>query len=166
LGVRLYLNLATDRTFLFRDPAVRVQACVPASDLAAALEKLEQVARDDARWLPRYSDLRYITRHFSDIVQRELPCAESQLKLMIHSRGEIGGCWGHDAQSNVRELPIAEIVDGINYRSEHERFFRKECVGCGSNYSLNLRWRPSTYVQDALWWLRLRSLKRAEKPSR
>jgi MoaA/NifB/PqqE/SkfB family radical SAM enzyme len=166
LGVRLYLNLATDRTFLFRDPAVRAQACVPASDLAAALEKLEQVARDDARWLPRYSDLRYITRHFSDIVQRRLPCAESQLKLMIHSRGEIGGCWGHDAQSNVRELPIAEIVDGISYRSEHERFFRKECVGCGSNYSLNLRWRPSTYVQDALWWLRLRSLKRAEKPSR
>jgi hypothetical protein len=85
LGVRLYLNLATDKTFLFRDPAVSAQARVPADDLAVALEKFEQVAREDARWLPRYSDLRYIPRHFDDIVQRGLPCAESQLKLMIHA---------------------------------------------------------------------------------
>jgi MoaA/NifB/PqqE/SkfB family radical SAM enzyme len=159
LGVRLYLNLATDKTFLFRDPAVSAQARVPADDLAVALAKLEQVAREDARWLPRYSDLRYIPRHFDDIVQRGLPCAESQLKLMIHSRGEIGGCWGHGSQFNVRELSIAEVIDGTSYRSEHARFFRKECVGCGSNYSLNLRWRPGTYLQDVLWRLGFRNLR-------
>ena len=159
LGVRLYLNLATDKTFLFRDSVVSAQARVPADDLAVALEKFERVAREDPRWLPRYSDLRYIPRHFDDIVQRGLPCAESQLKLMIHSGGEIGGCWGHDSASNVRELPIAEVIDGAGYRSEHARFFRKECVGCGSNYSLNLRWRPGTYLQDVLWRLRLRNLR-------
>jgi MoaA/NifB/PqqE/SkfB family radical SAM enzyme len=164
LRVRLYLNLATDRTFLFRDPAVRGQAHVPQDGLAVALERLEKVARADSRWLPRYSDLRYLSRHFSDIVQHRLPCAESQLKLMIHSRGEIGGCWGHDPQFNVRERSIAQVIEGTHYRNEHARFFRKECVGCGSNYSLNLRWRPGTYIQDVLWRLGFLSLHGAKAP--
>jgi MoaA/NifB/PqqE/SkfB family radical SAM enzyme len=156
--VRLYLNLATDRTFLFRDEEVSREAQVPRRELAVALQRLERLARRDPRWLPRYSDLRYIPRHFQDIVQRDIPCAESQLKLMIHSRGEIGGCWAHDPSFNVRELPIAAVIDGAHYRQEHARLFRKDCVGCGSNYSLNLRWRPATYVQDALWRLGRRSL--------
>jgi len=157
-GVRLYLNLATDRTFLFRHPEVTDQAQVLPRDLAVALQRLDRLARRDRRWLPRYSDLRYIPRHFQDVVQSDVPCAESQLKLMIHSRGEIGGCWGHDAEFNVRRTPVAEVIDGEHYRQEHTRLFRKECVGCGSNYSLNLRWRPGTYLQDALWRLGRRSL--------
>jgi MoaA/NifB/PqqE/SkfB family radical SAM enzyme len=156
--VRLYLNLATDRTFLFRDKEVSQETQVPDADLAVALERLDRLARRDPRWLPRYSDLRYIPRHFQDVVQRDIPCAESQLKLMIHSRGEIGGCWAHDPRFNVREMPIAEVIDGEHYRQEHTRLFRKECVGCGSNYSLNLRWRPGTYIQDTLWRLGHRRL--------
>jgi MoaA/NifB/PqqE/SkfB family radical SAM enzyme len=156
--VRLYLNLATDRTFLFRDKEVSQETQVPEADLAVALERLDRLARRDPRWLPRYSDLRYIPRHFQDVIQRDIPCAESQLKLMIHSRGEIGGCWAHDPRFNVREMPIAEVIDGEHYRQEHARLFRKECVGCGSNYSLNLRWRPGTYIQDALWRLGHRRL--------
>ena len=54
-----------------------------------------------------FSDLDYVPRHFGDIVQRSLPCAESQLKLMVHSRGEIGGCWAHDPVFNVRETSVA-----------------------------------------------------------
>jgi MoaA/NifB/PqqE/SkfB family radical SAM enzyme len=158
LRVRLYLNLATDKTFLFRDPAVTDHVRIPQDDLSKALEQLERVARADKRWLPRYSDLSYISRHFGDIVQRSLPCAESQIKLMIHSRGEIGGCWGHDPNFNVRNLPIEQVIEDTHYRDEHARFFRKECVGCGSNYSLNLRWRPGTYVQDVLWQLGVRRL--------
>jgi MoaA/NifB/PqqE/SkfB family radical SAM enzyme len=158
IRVRLYLNLATDRTFLFRHAEVTREADVPRRELTDALGRLEELARRDSRWLPRYSDLRYIPRHFRDVVQADLPCAESQLKLMIHSRGEIGGCWGHDPTSNVRETPVAEVIDSAHYRQEHTRLFRKECVGCGSNYSLNLRWRPRTYVDDVLWRLRRRSL--------
>ena len=165
IGVRLYLNLATDRTFLFRHAEVTREAEVPQPELAAALERLEELARRDSRWLPRYSDLRYIPRHFRDVVQTDLPCVESQLKLMIHSRGEIGGCWGHDPGSNVRDTPVAEVIAGEQYREEHTRLFRKECVGCGSNYSLNLRWRPRTYVEDGLWRLRRRRLTDAETPA-
>jgi MoaA/NifB/PqqE/SkfB family radical SAM enzyme len=158
LGVRLYLNLASDRTFLFRHEEVSKQARIERDELAAALREVEELARTDRRHLPRFSDLRYIPKHFSDIVQSDLPCAESQLKLMVHSRGEVGGCWGHDPGRNVRENPLAAIIDGEDYRREHERLFRKQCVGCGSNYSLNLRWRPGTYVQDALWRAGRRSL--------
>jgi hypothetical protein len=70
----------------------------------------------------------------------------------------VGGCSGHDASTNVRQRPIREIVDSPEYREEHTRFFAKQCVGCGSNYSLNLRWRPGTYLQDALWRLHRRSV--------
>jgi MoaA/NifB/PqqE/SkfB family radical SAM enzyme len=156
--VNLYLNLASDETFLFRDEAVHEQTQVDPARLAAVLAQLEARARADSSYLPRFSDLRYIPGHFSDIVQRDLPCAESQLKLMVRSRGEVGGCWGHDAGASVRESSIREIVDSPGYREEHARFFAKQCVGCGSNYSLNLRWRPRTYVEDTLWRLHRRSL--------
>jgi MoaA/NifB/PqqE/SkfB family radical SAM enzyme len=158
LRVRLYLNVATDRTFLFRAEEVGGLAAVADERLRAAMEEVERLARDDPRYLPRYSDLAYVRRHFQEPRQRGLPCAESQLKLMIHSRGEIGGCWGHDPGQNVRETPIADVIRADRYRAEHARLFRKDCVGCGANYSLNLRVRPATYAQDALWRLGLRSL--------
>jgi AdoMet-dependent heme synthase len=151
LRVQLYLNLATDQTFLFRAPEVGRQKRVESSGITQALRRLEDVKRADPRWLPRYSDLKYIPGHFSDIVQRDVPCAESQLKLMIHSRGEIGGCWAHNPVTTVRERSVAEVIASRHYREEHARFFRKDCVGCGSNYSLNLRWRPVTYLDDLLW---------------
>jgi MoaA/NifB/PqqE/SkfB family radical SAM enzyme len=151
LRVQLYLNLATDHTFLFRAPEVARQKRLDAGDIAAALGELEDIKRRDPRWLPRYSDLRYIPGHFSELVQRDVPCAESQLKLMIHSRGEIGGCWAHDPAVNVRDRSVADVIASAHYREEHARLFRKDCVGCGSNYSLNLRWLPTTYMSDLLW---------------
>jgi len=158
LRVQLYLNLATDRTFLFRDGQVSIETRVDGDHLSAAMAMVEQLLRDDRRFVPRYSELAYVRRHFEDRLQGDLPCAESQLKVMIHSTGELGGCWGHDATSNVRDTPVAQILDGQAYREEHARFFRKDCVGCGSNYALNLAWRPSSYVHDALWRLGRRRL--------
>ena len=158
LRVQLYLNLATDRTFLFRDSQVSIETRVTDEEISAAMTTVEEVLRESRRFLPRYSELSYVRRHFQDRLQGDLPCAESQLKVMIHSTGELGGCWAHDASSNVRDTPVAEILDAQAYREEHARFFRKECVGCGSNYALNLAWRPGTYVEDALWRLGRRRL--------
>jgi MoaA/NifB/PqqE/SkfB family radical SAM enzyme len=158
LRVQLYLNLATDHTFLFRAGQVSIEARVDADQVDAALAEVEAVLRADRKFLPRYSELSYLRGHFADLRQRALPCAESQLKLMVHSTGQVGGCWGHDAEANVRTTSLAEIVAGTHYRDEHERFFRKECVGCGSNYALNLAWRPRTYASDVLWRVGRRSL--------
>jgi MoaA/NifB/PqqE/SkfB family radical SAM enzyme len=160
LGVRLYLNLATDTTFLFRAPGVDELATVDPDELARVMARLEQLARRRTGGLPRYSDLRYVRRHFTERIQRELPCAESQLKLMVHSRGEIGGCWGEDPHDDVRRRSVASVLASTRYRDDHERFYRKDCVGCGSNYSLNLRWRPSSYWADLQWRLGRRSLER------
>jgi MoaA/NifB/PqqE/SkfB family radical SAM enzyme len=158
LGVQLYLNLATDHTFLFRDGQVGIETRVGGDRVAAALAQVEARLRRDRRFVPRYSELAYAQRHFEDQLQRALPCAESQLKVMVHSTGELGGCWGHDARVNVRDVPVADILDAEDYRAEHARFFRKECVGCGSNYALNLARRPGTYVEDLLWRLGRRRL--------
>lgn len=151
LGVRLYLNLATDTTFLFRAPGVSGLSTVDHEQLRGVMGELEDLARSGVGSIPRYSDLRYVRRHFTERIQRELPCAESQLKLMIHSRGEIGGCWGEDPHDDVRTTSVASVLASDRYRDDHERFFIKECVGCGSNYSLNLRWRPSSYWADLQW---------------
>lgn len=158
LDVPIYLNLGTDTTFLFRDPAIAPQVRIEPDDLDAALREVDSMLRSHRRGRPRYSEFRYLRRHFDDIVQRDVPCAESQLKLMIHSTGGIGGCWGHDPHHNVRTRSIRDVIDAAHYREEHARLFRKDCVGCGSNYSLNLRWRPSSYVRDLRWragWERL-----------
>lgn len=158
LRVQLYLNLATDKTFLFRDGQVTLEARVGRDRIGAALAEAERILRADGRHLPRYSELSYLRRHFDDVVQRDLPCAESQLKLMVHSTGEVGGCWGHDAGHNVRDTPIKEIIASGHYRREHARFFRKQCVGCGSNYALNLAWRPHSRMENLLWRAGRRSL--------
>ena len=143
LRVQLYLNLATDRTFLFRNGQVTLETHVDQDrSRCSAGPRPSSVLRRDRRFLPRYSELAYMRRHFADLLQKSLPCAESQLKLMVHSTGEVGGCWGHDAVSNVRDTPVAEILAARGYQEEHARLFRKECVGCGSNYALNLAWRP------------------------
>lgn len=158
IGVRLYVNLVTDKTFLFRADEVGAQTRVGAKGLEEALVEVEAILRRNRRFLPRFSDLDYIQRHFGDLRQSGLPCAESQLKLMVHSRGEVGGCWAHDPIFNVRHTSIASVLASDHYREEHARLFRKECVGCGSNYSLNLRWRPRSYVGDLLWRVGLRGL--------
>jgi MoaA/NifB/PqqE/SkfB family radical SAM enzyme len=158
LRVQLYLNVATDRTFLFRDGQVSFESRVDGARIAAAMARVEEGLRRDRRFLPRYSELAYLQRHFDDVLQGDLPCAESQLKVMVHSTGELGGCWGHDARQNVRDVPLREILGSDAYRDEHARFFRKECVGCGSNYALNLSWRPTTYVDDLMWRLGRRRL--------
>jgi MoaA/NifB/PqqE/SkfB family radical SAM enzyme len=158
LRVQLYLNLATDHTFLFRDGQVSIESRVDRDQVDRALAEVEDVLRADRRFVPRYSELSYLRGHFEDLLQRSLPCAESQLKLMVHSTGQVGGCWGHDATANVRTSPVAQIVASAQYKDEHERFFRKECVGCGSNYALNLAWRPRTYAADVLWRAGRRSL--------
>ena len=150
-GLPLYLNLATDHTFLFRDEQVSAESSVGRDAVDRALSEIERILRADPSGLPSFAELGYLRRHFREINQNDLPCAESQLKLMIHSRGEIGGCWGHDGEDNVRVTTVAAAIDSAGYRAQHERLFRKDCVGCGSNYSLNLAWRPGTHVQNALW---------------
>lgn len=158
LGVPLYLNLATDHTFLFRDQRVTAEATVDGDAVDRALAEIERILRADPTGLPSFAELGYLRRHFREIAQSDLPCAESQLKLMIHSRGGIGGCWGHDGHDNVRTTRIADVIDGPDYRAQHEQLFRKQCVGCGSNYSLNLAWRPRTYFDNAMWRAGRRSL--------
>lgn len=150
LDVDLYLNLGTDSTFLFRHPEVTDQLAMEETELRGALAELA------ARWngpgprrrrLPSPRDLAYIPGHFGFEPPSLVPCVESQLKLMVHSTGAVGGCWGHDPTMNVRAQTIRSIIDSPQYREEHARLFRKDCVRCGSNYSLNLRARPAGLVE-------------------
>lgn len=149
LDVDLYLNLGTDTTFLFRHAEVTDQLAVDEADLRAAVAELDRRARRGDRRVPSSRDLAYIPGHFGFGPVQVVPCVESQLKLMVHSTGGVGGCWGHDPTQNLRERSLRSIIDDVAYREEHARLFRKDCVRCGSNYSLNLRTRPAGLVDLA-----------------
>lgn len=144
LGVDLYLNLATDTTFMFRDAVVTEQTDVDEQSLRAALAEMTSLVEANPQHLPPQRELDYIPGHFELETKVEVPCVESQLKLLVRSKGETGGCWGHDAVTNVREKRVSEIIDSAHYREEHERLFEKDCVQCGSNYAVNLRTQPAT----------------------
>ncbi len=73
LRVRLYLNLATNKTFLFRAEGIDELAGVAGEQVRAAMAAVEELARADPAFLPRYSDLAYVARHFADPIQRRLP---------------------------------------------------------------------------------------------
>ena len=144
LGVQLYLNLATDRTFLFRDGQVSLETAGRQDQIAAAMAQVEQVLRARPELPAALFRACLRRRHFEDLLQRDLPCAESQLKLMVHSPGRSAAAGVTTPRPTCAIRPIAEILGSEGYREEHARFFRKECVGCGSNYALNLAWRPAT----------------------
>ncbi len=158
LDVRLAINLASDTIFLFRHRDVTELTQIAPGELSQAATLMEQLARANSNSLPRYSDLRYAIKHFRDPDVGSLPCADAVMRLLIHSRGEVGGCWGHDPTANIRTTSIKEVIDSAAYRAEHARLFRRDCVGCTSCYSQNLRSRPMTYVQDALWRVGRRQL--------
>lgn len=139
IGVALYLNLGTDQTFLFRHEQVTGLLDVDEAQLRSGLAELEAMVEENPDGLPSIEALRYIPGHFGLGEQRFVPCAEAQLKLMVRSTGAVGGCWGHDATMNIRNQSIRSIIDSVHYREEHQRFFEKDCVGCGSNYALNVR---------------------------
>lgn len=162
LGVDLYLNLGTDTTFLFRDASVSGHTEVDADALRAALGELARLVADDPKHLPPQRELDYIPGHFDIEPKIDVPCVESQLKLMVRSTGETGGCWGHDANTNVRSSSVEEIIDSPHYRDEHARLFAKDCVQCGSNYAVNLRTQPRTAVSETFRSLR----KRSSRPQR
>jgi MoaA/NifB/PqqE/SkfB family radical SAM enzyme len=149
LDVDLYLNLGTDTTFLFRHAEVTDHLDVDEAELRAAVEELDRRARRGDRRVPSSRDLAYIPGHFGFGPVEAVPCVESQLKLMVHSTGDVGGCWGHDPTMNLRERSVRSIIDSAEYRAEHARLFRKDCVRCGSNYSLNLRARPAGLIDLA-----------------
>lgn len=151
LRVKLFFNVVTDRTFLFRDSAIGPLADLDREALGEALNELLLLKRERSRFLPRYSTICYIASHFENQLQKDLPCAESQLKLMVHSRGQIGGCWAEDPIFSLRARPMADILASTAFKRGQSRLLFKECQGCGSNHSLNMRLEARPLLLDMLW---------------
>jgi MoaA/NifB/PqqE/SkfB family radical SAM enzyme len=151
LQVQLFFNVVTDHTFLFRGYNIVSLGNVEDKNLDTALNQLLEWKRKKPKFLPRYSVLCYIGDHFKDQLQKDLPCTEANLKLMVHSQGQVGGCWAHDPPFSVREEPIAKIIDSEKFRKIQTDLFFKRCRGCGSNHSLNLKLEPRALMYDALW---------------
>jgi MoaA/NifB/PqqE/SkfB family radical SAM enzyme len=151
MKVRLFFNVLTDHTFLFRGHEIVQLGQIDNSALDKALNELLAFKRQRPEFLPRYSVICYIGDHFRDQLQKKLPCVEAGLKLMVHSEGQVGGCWAHDPEFSVRQEPIATIMRSAKYRKTQTDLYFKRCKGCGSNHSLNLRFDPRPVAYDALW---------------
>jgi MoaA/NifB/PqqE/SkfB family radical SAM enzyme len=159
--VQLFLNVLTDRTFLFRGYEIGGLGDMNDVSLSDALDTLLAHKRQHPEFLPRYSAISYVGDHFKDQLQPELPCVEANLKFMVHSRGEVGGCWAHDPEFSVRKQRLAQIIRSERFRKTQTDLFFKRCKGCGSNHSLNLRFDPRAVCHDALWKMGIITKKRS-----
>jgi MoaA/NifB/PqqE/SkfB family radical SAM enzyme len=151
LEVQLFFNVVTDHTFLFRGYNIVTLGNIEDKRLDEGLNRLLAHQRRQPQYLPRYSVVCYIGDHFRDQLQKKLPCTEANLKLMIHSQGQVGGCWAHDPEFSVREQSIASMLKSTKFRKTQTDLFFKRCKGCGSNHSLNMRLEPRPMVYDLLW---------------
>jgi MoaA/NifB/PqqE/SkfB family radical SAM enzyme len=147
-NVQLFFNVVTDKTFLFRNKGIRKLGEVEMNVLEDVCGRLLELIRQNPRFLPAHSDISYLMDHFHDEVQRSLPCAESQLKLMIHSRGQVGGCWAEDPVFSLRQESLANILQSDEFRKRQSSLYWKQCCGCGSNYALNMRLSPQYVLYD------------------
>ncbi len=152
LDVTLYLNLGTDQTFLFAHDDVAASIRVSTDDIADGIRPLRSDRFSADRRLPSPAELEYAKHFFGArsifFARRDPECVESLLKLLVHSTGEVGGCWGETLDFNVREQSVASVLESAEYRREHQRLFDKDCVRCGSNYALNLRFDPRSQLYN------------------
>jgi len=159
-NIRLYCNLASYTTFLFRHEKVKRLAEIDAETIDSVLTKCERQLRAFKKSGLNFSELSYLRGHFKDPLREEIKCVESQLKLWIRSNGDIGGCWAEDPVHNIKNVKIMELIDSRDYQRKLINFYHKECKGCGSNYSLNLNFTVDKHLKDYLWELGLISLQR------
>jgi MoaA/NifB/PqqE/SkfB family radical SAM enzyme len=153
LKVRLSLNVLTDHTFLFRGHNITRLGEIDQQALDHALNEFLVLKRERPEFLPRYSVICCVGDHFQDQLQQELPCVEAYLKLMVHSRGQAGGCWAHDPEFSLRTESVQSILSSVKSRERRTDFFFKRCRGCGCNHALNLRLDQRALLYDALWCL-------------
>ncbi len=147
----LFFNVLTDHTFLFRGHDIVKLGEVRDEGLEGALNALLEHKKKHPEYLPRYSVICYIGDHFKDQLQKKLPCTEANLKLMVHSQGQVGGCWAHDPEFSVREQRIEAMLETEKFKTTQTDLFFKRCKGCGSNHALNMRLEPRPMMYDALW---------------
>ena len=155
LGVSLYLNIVTDRTFLFRHESVASVMDVDGLSVQALMEELLHLKRQMPRALPRYSVLASMAKHLIDPAQQRTPCVESQLKLMIRSDGATGGCWAEDPQHRVPQRDVATVLSDRDFQRRQSALYWKRCRGCGSNYALNTKLTIGSAVDDLRWAARM-----------
>ena len=158
LGVRLYLNLATDRRSSSGPTRSPGRPTSRSTSSVGRWPSSRTSPGPTGAACPATRTWRTCRRHFTERLQRDLPCAESQLKLMIHSRGEIGGCWGHDPTLNVRERRSPTSSTAPTTATSTTGSSARTASVAARNYSLNLRWRPSSYMADVLWRVGARHL--------
>ena len=96
-----------------------------------------------------FSDLLYIKKYFRDPLQKKLPCAASQTRIMISSQGDVyGGCWSMDKFGNIRQKSLKQIFESEKYLRQHKKMFFKNCPGCSCGFPVNLQYSPKTLYQE------------------
>jgi MoaA/NifB/PqqE/SkfB family radical SAM enzyme len=148
--IQLFFNMVTDHTFLFRNNEVRDLANINVDALIKNRDQLLALKRKNPRYLPSYSAISNLEDHFKDVKQESLLCAESQIKLMIHSQGQIGGCWGEDPLHSLRIKKLGEIFNSKDFIKRQSLLYWKQCRGCGSNNSLNMRLSPRHLLKSII----------------
>jgi MoaA/NifB/PqqE/SkfB family radical SAM enzyme len=153
LGLPMIVNLMDRTPFFFDIPENRSAHWMTQDDLPALrafLKTLLEIKNQEpGSVLNTLSDIEYMASYFSDPRQARVPCAVSQLRILIDSRGGVfGGCWSMGSFGSLRENRLREILASPRHLKARRAMFFKQCPGCSCGYTTNLRYFLPSRLRD------------------
>lgn len=118
--------------------------------LDALLRELRQtVLKDPKSLLVNFPIIDYIEKYFKDPLQKNIPCASSQDRIVIDPYGNLfGGCLSMGTFGNIRKTAFGILRKEKRYMQAKRNMFYKNCPGCSCGYGFNIKCLPGLMLKD------------------
>lgn len=93
--------------------------------------------------------IEYIKKYFKDPLQKNIPCASSQDRIVIDPYGNfLGGCLSMGTFGNIKKTAFGILRREKKYKIAKRNMFYKNCPGCSCGYGFNIKCLPGLMLKD------------------
>jgi MoaA/NifB/PqqE/SkfB family radical SAM enzyme len=148
LGLSVSICLLDDSPALFKVETNKDEHWIAGEEDMNELKKLlgrlrRYKAGRNGSILINFEGIEYIGRYFNDPLQKKIPCAISQERIILDPYGNLfGGCMSMGTYGNVAEAGVRKLTGDPKYRAAQRNMFYKRCPGCSCGYMFNIRSSP------------------------
>jgi len=131
-------------------------------DLSETLDFLKnEKVTNPASLVTNFPAIDFIDSYFKDPLQKQIPCASSQDRVIIDPYGNfLGGCMAMGTFGNIKDKTFAELRKNRRYKRAKRNMFYKKCIGCSCGYLFNIRYLPHLAIKDLSSRIRLGIMRR------
>lgn len=154
LGMPLAVCLLDKNSFLFRTEENRNEFWVCDEEDFSSLRDVliflnKEKLKNPSSLILNFSSLGFIEKYFNDPIQKDIPCASSQDRIIVDARGNLlGGCMSMGSFGNLNEKTFKELRQERRYKTAKKNMFYKACPGCSCGYEFNMRCVPQFILKD------------------